>query len=90
MAGIQAAVTRKTWAETDPDQRFTLEEAIAAYTVEGAYAEFAEDRKGMIRKGYFADLTLLDASIADVPAKEIHAIRPARVVCGGRTTFSSP
>jgi hypothetical protein len=90
MAGIQAAVTRKTWAETDPDQRFTLEEAIAAYTVEGAYAEFAEDRKGMIRKGYFADLTLLDASIEHVPAKEIHAIRPARVVCGGRTTFSSP
>ena len=90
MAGIQAAVTRKTWAETDPDQRFTLEEAIAAYTVEGAYAEFAEDRKGMIRKGYFADLTLLDASIEDAPATEIHAIRPARVVCGGRTTFSSP
>jgi len=87
--GIQAAVTRKTWAESDPDQRFTLEEAIAAYTIEGAYAEFAEDRKGMIRKGYFADLTLLDQSIEDVAADDIHAIRPATVICGGRVTYSA-
>ncbi|MDB5555872.1 MAG: Hydrolase [Rhizobium sp.] len=89
MAGIQAAVTRKKWAESDPDQSFSLEEAIAAYTIEGAYAEFMEDRKGMIRKGYFADLTLLDASIEDLPAAELHTIRPARVICGGRTTHSS-
>jgi predicted amidohydrolase YtcJ len=90
MHGIQAAVTRKKWSETDPDQRFTLMEAIAAYTIEGAYAEFSEDRKGMIRKGFFADVTLLDASIEDVAAADLHAIRPARVICGGRTTFSSP
>jgi len=87
--GIQAAVTRKKWAESDPDQRFTLEEAIAAYTIEGAYAEFAEDRKGMIRKGYFADLTLLDQSIEDVSSGDIHVIRPATVICGGRVTFAA-
>jgi hypothetical protein len=90
MAGIQAAITRRKWAETDPDQRFTLMEAIAAYTIEGAHAQFAEDRKGMIRKGYFADLTLLDTSVEDVPAEELHEVRPARVICGGRTTFSFP
>jgi predicted amidohydrolase YtcJ len=89
MAGIQAAMTRKKWVETDPDQRFTLMEAIAAYTIEGAYAEFAEDRKGMIRKGYFADITLLGGSVEDTPVEELHKIRPARVICGGRTTFSS-
>lgn len=89
MAGIQAAVTRKKWSDTDPDQSFTLMEAIAAYTVEGAYAEFAEDRKGMIRKGYFADLTLLDASVEDVPQEELHAVRPLRVFCGGHATYSA-
>jgi predicted amidohydrolase YtcJ len=87
IAGIQAAVTRKKWSETDPDQSFTLMEAIAGYTIEGAYAEFAEDRKGMIRPGYFADLTLLDASIEDVPPEDYHRIRPALVVCGGRATY---
>jgi predicted amidohydrolase YtcJ len=62
-------------------------EAIAGYTSEGAYAQFAEDRKGMIRKGYFADLTLLDASIEDVAAAELSTVRPALVVCGGRSTY---
>jgi predicted amidohydrolase YtcJ len=87
--GIQAAVTRKPWAETDPDQSFSLMEAIVGYTIEGAYAEFAEDRKGMIRKGYFADLTLLDADIESVDENDIHTIKPAKVICGGRVTHSA-
>lgn len=87
MAGIEAAVTRKKWQDSDPDQRFTLMEAIAAYTVEGAYAEFAEDRKGMLRQGYYADVTLLDADIEATAPEEIHAIRPRAVICGGRVTF---
>jgi predicted amidohydrolase YtcJ len=90
MAGIQAAMTRKKWAESDPDQRFSLEEAVAGYTIEGAYAEFAEESKGMIRKGLLADLTLLDASIEDVAPDTLHAVRPRRVICGGRTTYLAP
>ncbi|MBL0372187.1 amidohydrolase [Rhizobium sp. KVB221] len=87
--GIQAAVTRKKWAESDPDQSFSLEEAIAAYTSEGAYAEFKEGCKGMIRKGYFADLTLLDSSIEDQAMDRIAEIRPAVVVCAGRVTYQA-
>ena len=87
MHGIQAAVTRRKWQESDPDQRFTLMEAIAAYTVEGAYAEFAEDRKGILKEGYFADVTMLDGDIEASAPEEIHTIRPATVICGGRVTF---
>jgi len=89
MHGIQAAVTRQKWAETDPDQRFTLMEAIAAYTVEGAYAEFAEDRKGMLKPGYFADVTVLNSDIEATALDEIHRIKPATVMCGGRITYES-
>jgi hypothetical protein len=87
IAGIEAAVTRKKWQDSDPDQRFTLMEAIAAYTVEGAYAEFAEDRKGMLKPGYFADVTVLDGDIEAVAPDAIHTIRPKAVICGGRVTF---
>ena len=87
MHGIQAAVTRRKWQESDPDQRFTLMEAIAAYTVEGAYAELAEDRKGILKEGYFADVTMLDGDIEASAPEEIHTIRPATVICGGRVTF---
>src|SRR5205814_1124612 len=59
IAGIQAAVTRTRWAEDDPDQSFTLEEALAGYTVEGAYAGFAEDRTGRLKAGFNADLVVL-------------------------------
>jgi predicted amidohydrolase YtcJ len=87
MLGIKEAVTRKKWSVSDPDQSFTLMEAIAAYTIEGAYAEFAEDVKGMIRPGYFADLTLLDRDIEAVPPENIDEIRPSKVFCAGRVTY---
>lgn len=89
LEGIQAAVTRQKWQDSDPDQSFSLMEAIAAYTSEGAYAEFAEDRKGMLKAGYFADVTVLDADIEAVDPHEIHAIKPAKVICGGRLTFEA-
>ncbi|MDO6965343.1 amidohydrolase [Rhizobium alvei] len=87
--GIQAAVTRKKWAETDPDQSYTLHEAIEAYTAEGAYSEFAEDRKGRLKPGFFADVTMLSADIEATDPGEIDRIRPDLVICGGFVTFSS-
>jgi predicted amidohydrolase YtcJ len=87
LLGIQAAVLRKPWAEDMPDQSFTLEEAIAGYTVEGAYAEFAEDRKGRLKSGYFADLVVLSGDIEAVDRHMIGQIRPVTTICGGRVTW---
>jgi predicted amidohydrolase YtcJ len=89
LAGIQAAVTRKPWADDMPDQRFTLAEALAAYTVEGAYAEFAENRKGRLKVGYLADLVVLSGDIEAADPEDLHAIRPLATVCGGRITYQS-
>ncbi len=47
MLGIETAVTRTTWAADNPDQSFSLEEAIEAYTAEGAYAGFTEATRGV-------------------------------------------
>ena len=87
--GIEAAVTRKPWGPEDVDQSFTLDETLAAYTVEGAYAEFSEDRKGQIKPGFYADLVLLDGDIEAVAADRIHALRPKMTLCGGRVTFAA-
>lgn len=87
--GIQAAVTRQKWSGDDPDQSFSLMEAIAAYTLEGAWAEHAEDRKGMIRPGYVADLVVLDGDIENTMPKQLHEVRPSKTICGGRITFSA-
>ncbi len=86
--GIEAAVNRKPWGPEDIDHAFTLDEAIAAYTVEGAYAEFAEDRKGRIKPGYLADLVFLTGDIDAVPSTDIHGLAIAGTLIGGRTGFS--
>jgi len=87
--GIEAAVTRKPWADGDPDQSFSLMEALSAYCVEGAYAEFKEDRKGMIRAGYLADIVILSGDIEATAANELQRIQPTTTICGGRISFSS-
>lgn len=89
LAGICAALTRPSWAPGLPDQRFTLEEAIAAYTVEGAYAEFTEDRKGRIRPGFLADLVVLSADIESIDPTDLTSVRPVATVAGGRVTYAS-
>lgn len=89
LIGVEAAVTRKRWAESDPDQSFSLMEALKAYCVEGAYAEFKEDRKGRIKVGYLADIVILSGDIEKVAPEALPTIRPVMTICGGRVSFSS-
>jgi predicted amidohydrolase YtcJ len=68
--GIAAAISREDvqgqppggWM---PEQRLSLEQALAAFTRGGAYAAFAEDRLGSLDKGHFADFVLIDRDIFD-------------------------
>ena len=87
--GIQAAVLRKPWADNNPDQSFTLEEALAGYTVEGAYAEFAENRKGRLKPGYLADLVVLSGDLEAVDRHLIDQVRPVTTICGGKITYQA-
>ncbi|MBZ9964537.1 amidohydrolase [Mesorhizobium sp. BR1-1-2] len=87
--GIQAAVMRKPWASSDPDQSFSLRESLAAYTVEGAYAEFAEHRKGTLKPGYMADLVVLSADIEKTAPTDLHKVRPITTICGGKVTYQA-
>ncbi|QDC01168.1 amidohydrolase [Mesorhizobium sp. 8] len=85
--GMQAAMLRKRWAESDPDQSFSLMEALAAYTVEGAYAEFAETAKGRLKPGFMADLVVLSADIEATAPEALHDVRPLVTICGGKVTY---
>jgi predicted amidohydrolase YtcJ len=54
-----------------PEQALTIEEAIRCYTLEPAYAEFNEHRKGSITTGKLADLCVLDRNILETDPKEL-------------------
>lgn len=90
MRGIQAAVTRKPWALGLPDQSVTLEESIAGYTVEGAYAEFAERRKGKLKAGFMGDLVVISGDVEAVPPEALATLRPVVTICGGRVSYRRP
>ncbi len=87
--GMQAAILRKRWAKTDPDQSFSLMESLAAYTVEGAYAGFAENAKGRLKPGFKADLVVLSADIEAVAPQALDTVRPVTTICGGKVTYEA-
>ncbi|HUF38241.1 MAG TPA: amidohydrolase [Anaerolineales bacterium] len=85
--GIHAALNRKPWTEGGVDHSQALEETLASYTREAAYAEFKEGEKGMLKAGYLADVVMLSEDIFACPGEEIARIRPVMTVCDGRVVF---
>ena len=88
LRSIQAAVTRQAY-EGAQDETVSLHDALAAYTIGGAYAEHSEDRKGMLRPGYLADLVILSGDIEAVPLNQIATLSVAKTICGGRIVWDA-
>lgn len=70
-----------------PQEKLTIEEAIRAYTLGSAYAEFEEERKGSLTPGKFADLVVLSQDITAVPHGEILKTEVLLTMVGGRVVF---
>lgn len=92
IAGIYAAVTRRTLDDRNPggwfpQQRVSVEEALRAYTGGVAWAGFQEEQAGILRAGMLADLTLLDQDLFRVPVEEIGRARVAATIVGGRVVY---
>ena len=85
---IQSAVTRAAY-EGARDERLSLHETLAAYTIGGAYAEHTDDRKGMLRPGYLADLVVLSGDIEAVRPDEIGGMSAAMTVVDGRIVWDA-
>ncbi len=92
LEGIYAAVTRRTIDEKQPggwvpEQKITVEEALRAYTMGAAYAEFAEEEKGSLVRGKLADFVLIDRDLTRIPPETIRDARVMMTVVGGRVVF---
>ncbi len=90
--GLYAATTRKSESgkeEYFPDQKITMDQAIAAYTTGSAFAEFAEKEKGLIVSGMLADLVVLDRDITAVVPQKLLETKVLRTVVGGKTMYEA-
>jgi predicted amidohydrolase YtcJ len=85
--GIQAALTARPLRADCKPQAQTLMDTLRSFTADGAYMEFMEDRKGMLKQGYLADVVVLDADLETTPADQIATVLPVTTICDGRVTF---
>ena len=83
------SVSRKTREGTVflPEQRVTRDEALAAYTINNAYAAFEEKEKGSLAPGKLADIVVLSKNIMTVPEDEILPARVDLTILGGKVRY---
>jgi len=94
MEGLYASVTRKDRLGEEgegwhSEQKIKMEEAIKYYTLGSAYAQFMENRKGMIKTGYLADIVIVDKNLFIIPENEIMKTKVDYTITGGKIVYSS-
>jgi len=83
---IQCCVTREGF---ETQQAITVAEAIRMYTIDAAYAQFEDSVKGSVSVGKRADMVILAANPAAVPAEQIKDIRVDRTIVGGEVVYQA-
>jgi predicted amidohydrolase YtcJ len=95
LAGIHAAVTRRRadgspgpegWR---PEQRLSVEQAVAGYTLGAAFAAGRERELGSIAPGKLADLTVLDKDIFSIDPQEIRSTSVSATIVGGGLVYNA-
>ncbi len=86
---VQSAMTRKAYAPSLDDHKQSLMQALHSYTVEGAYAEFSEGRKGQLKKGMLADVVVLSGDLEKVDPETLHEIVPKFTICDGQVVYNN-
>jgi predicted amidohydrolase YtcJ len=94
MLGLYAAVTRATLDGKNPngwfpEQKLTVAEAVEAYTMGSAYAEFQEQVKGSITPGKLADMVLLSDDVFSIDPAKIRDVKVMTTWVGGKIVWDA-
>jgi hypothetical protein len=90
--GIEVAVTHREPSKGPgpawlPAEQIALPEAIAGYTIGGAYLDFSEKETGSIEVGKAADLVVLDKNLFEIPASKIHEAKVLWTLLDGKEVY---
>jgi predicted amidohydrolase YtcJ len=94
MLGLYAAVTRATLDGKNPngwfpEQKLTVAEAVQAYTMGSAYAEFQENEKGSISAGKLADMVILSDDVFTIDPVKIRDVKVLKTFVGGKVIWDA-
>jgi hypothetical protein len=92
MEGLYASVTRKDRKGEEGEgwfamEKITMEKAIEYYTLGSAYSQFMEDRKGMLREGYLADIAILSEDIFNIAEERIMSVKADYTITDGKIVY---
>lgn len=94
LLGIETAVTRR---EPDgeptpvflPTERISVDQAIAGYTIDAAFANFLDKDTGSVEVGKFADLVILDRNLLKIPVQDISEAKVTTTMIEGKVVYGS-
>jgi predicted amidohydrolase YtcJ len=94
LEGIYAAVTRRTLDDKNPDgwipsQKITVEQALIAYTKNGAYSSFDENIKGTLEPGKLADFVVISEDLTRIDPVKIRDAQILQTWVGGKIVYDS-
>jgi predicted amidohydrolase YtcJ len=92
--GLYASVTRtdlngRPEGGVFPDEALSIEQALKGYTIDSAWVEFAEDRKGSIEPGTYADFVVLADDPTSVEPRKLLDLEVLATVLDGRAVYST-
>jgi predicted amidohydrolase YtcJ len=92
LEGIYAAVTRRTLDGKNtegwiPSQKISVEEALTAYTKNGAYSSFEEHLKGTLEPGKLADFVVISHDLTTIPPEKIRDATVLQTWVGGKKVY---
>ncbi len=100
MLGLSSAVTRMSPDELDeskdenriqggwiPQERISIREALKCYTSGSAYAEYAENYKGTLKKGKCADIVVLSKNLLEIEPRQIPTTEVVMTIFNGRIIY---
>jgi predicted amidohydrolase YtcJ len=90
--GIQAAILREgqeSGKVSGPEECMTVEEAIRAYTINGAWQDHMEKIKGSIEVGKVADFCVIRENILNIDPHEIGKVPVLMTIVGGNVVFDT-
>jgi predicted amidohydrolase YtcJ len=87
--GLQTMLTRRSEEgdEIWPQEKISHDEAVRAYTWNGAYASFEERIKGRLAPGMLGDAVVFETDISTVDPAEVGTVRVDMTVADGRVVY---
>jgi predicted amidohydrolase YtcJ len=73
----------------NPEQRISMEDALEAYTLNGAYGVGREDELGTLEKGKLADFIVLDRNLLKIDAEEIRGTKVLKTFMDGKCVYAA-